>query len=593
MQQAHDLNSKALALESFVELDWVLARQLAADLPSPDPRCLHFLVLLLSRAVRQGHSCLLLGDLAKREIEFEPFERNSPSECYRFPSKQKLEELTNEMDLESKKLPLVLDKGRLYLRRYWAFERELKLAIESRLSLHTEWPTARLEEVLAGLFDTPAEKEDRQRLAVSSALTRKFFVLAGGPGTGKTTTITALLVAIQQLESRQLKTALAAPTGKAAQRMIQAVTAAKRRFQHIDSSILHAIPDNASTMHRLLGVRRDQLQFRHNQDHPLDLDVLVVDEASMIDLPLMARLFRALRQDTRVILVGDPNQLPSVETGGVFAAWTGTNPNLLSLKENSCPSMVWLRESHRFDKNGAIAQLSKLVLEGKPDESWQTLADDSSECSLAGSSLEELLNQYVTTHLIPIFEAQTAEEAMSSFENSRLLAVTRHGSYSVTQINQILETFLMVNGHISRPEAGKDYRGKPILVTQNNFELDLYNGDTGLIWPDSSGELKAVFPTEKGLRWVSTSRLPPHETVFAMTVHKTQGSEFKHVTLVMPDRGIPLLSRELLYTAITRARTELNVFCERETWSSTVSRSLQRTSGLPSLADMSLLGPNN
>jgi exodeoxyribonuclease V alpha subunit len=540
-------------------------------------------------------------------------------------------------------VPLRLAGCHLYLDRYWRDEVALAADLNRRAARppgpDRSWaapPTApyRPGPAPSGPPPGPAELErlfpgpgsTDQRRAAADALTRHLTVLAGGPGTGKTTTVARLLALLCEralaAARRMPLIALAAPTGKAAARMEEAVRA---ETAVLDSpspvgQVLGRL--SGTTIHRLLGTRPDRPgQFRHHRTHLLPHDVVVVDEASMVSLPLMARLVEAVRPDAYLILVGDPEQLVSVEAGAVLADIVGRSADRPATGTPSGPSaraaavagsISVLRTNHRF--SGALAQLSEAVRAGDGDGTLSVLAaghpavewHDVEPTGLLAGSSEVIPESGALGRLAAasvgwaqaVRDAAVAGDgagALAALRSHRVLCAHRRGPTGVARCNRIIETWL-------DPALGDGpwYPGRPVLITANDYAQRLYNGDTGVtvLAPEDPDDpavgqvdgrrqrgpisLRVAFeagPAERG-RMVSPSRLDSVETVYAMTVHKSQGSEFDQVTLLLPPASSRLLTRELLYTALTRARHRVLVIGTAAAVTRAVERPAARASGL-------------
>ena len=478
--------------------------------------------------------------------------------------------------------PLILDGGLLYLARYWNYEDALAKDIRARASAS---PVACDETKLAaGLTRYLGDADAAQREAAANAVRRKFSVITGGPGTGKTRTATVALALLA--EQGVARFALAAPTGKAAARLKDSLA------QTLDTLAVPAatrapLPTDASTLHRLLG-SIPGAGFRHDAGNPLSADVVVVDEASMIDLPLMAKLFAAVRTDARIVLLGDPRQLASVEAGHVLGDICAGAPR-------EC--ITELVKNHRFHGTSGIYQLSRAVndgdeaavralLESPPDDlvsvrvgkshfsgggAAETVCDE-------GVAATAALRERVVAGFRACLDAATPQAALNVLGDFRILCALRAGPSGVRHFNRLAEQSLADAGLISPDKTF--YAGRPLLVLRNDYSLRLFNGDTGIVLPDERGELRAFFADETGVRAFAPSRLPEHETAFAMTVHKAQGSEFARVLIVLPERESPVLSRELLYTAITRARENVELWWSEASLHASIVRSVERSSGL-------------
>ena len=517
--------------------------------------------------------------------------------------------------------PLVLDEsGRLYLRRYWEYENSIiRFILQGSNSVHADFNYSKLDKDLKNLFQPlPAGEVNWQQIAAIAAVSRSFCVISGGPGTGKTSTVAKILALLisQHNDTRQLRILLGAPTGKAASRLQQAI---------VDTGLLQTGPEplQATTLHRMLGYVPNSPYFRHNAENPLAADIVVIDEASMVDLPLMAKLMQAVPASARLILLGDRHQLASVQPGSVLgdichseimSSFSSEFCQLISkLTGNSIvssplsrtktaslflqDSFVELMQSYRFAPDSGIARLSMSVKEGDVDGALDILlgAEDGSAAwsEIPGSA--ELGKKLQSWPGIAQFDMmQQSLEPDSCFahlESFRILCALRSGPYGMERVNTLLEQQLaqQVQDYESDPTTGQ-LEGmntvlpfRPVMVTQNDYNLQLFNGDVGIILPghENQQSLRVFFRGEAGqLRDIAAPMLPGHETVFAMTVHKSQGSEFNRVLLILPDKDSPLLTRELLYTAITRAREKVEIWGKKEIFASAVKRQIKRTSGL-------------
>ena len=479
--------------------------------------------------------------------------------------------------------PLVLDAGgRLYLHRSWDAERRLAEGILCRSALLCR-DYAVLAAGLGRYFPPAVDGKDLQREAAQAALSHQFTVISGGPGTGKTTTVTRILaLLIEQAGNETPAIFLAAPTGKAAMRLKQSL-AHSSDLLPLSDSVRSALPREVATIHRLLGVIPGRSEFRFHRDNPLPCDVLVVDEASMIDLPLMARLLDALRPEARVILLGDRDQLASVEAGAVLSdICAGGCPDRSTGAGR--PAIVHLTKSYRFPDESGIGRLSRLINAGNgegalellasgacPDVCWRPLP---AAGSFAGALMESTIQGYAL-----YAQATNPVEALDALDRFRVLAPHREGRHGVGSLNRLIESVLAR----AMPAGLKDCHRKPVMITSNNYDLGLYNGDTGVMTGAQGEESPSVYfpgPETGEVRRVSALRLPQHEPAFALTVHKTQGSEFDHVLLILPDQVSEVLSRELLYTAVTRARKRVEIWGDEEVFCQAVARRVERSSGL-------------
>jgi len=518
--------------------------------------------------------------------------------------------------------PLVLEQGRLYLHRFWRFEHRVAECLQQRLVLDDSIDQARLKDGLNRLFNRhqqdplhpDQDNVNWQRLAAAMAVLRRFAVISGGPGTGKTTTVVKVLALLLE-QNPALRIVLAAPTGKAAARLSESVRSGIDSISgQIDAEVRAALPTTAATIHRLL--RPMQGRFRHHRGNPLLIDCLLLDEASMIDLPLMAQLLDALPPTTRVILLGDRDQLASVEAGSVLADITGRGTELRysagfadqlaavdAAERDAIPTaepvpdianaIALLRIGYRFSADSGIGRLAGQVNQRQGEAALATVqSGDRSDlvwmdADTAGAPAAGCID-WAAQHYSAHFAEQTPEAALARFEQARVLCAMRQGPFGVTALNERITASLARRGLVAHAAEGGHYRGRPILVTRNDYASALFNGDIGLIWPGDDGIDCAWFPDPEAvasgqLRAISLHRLPQHETAWCLSVHKSQGSEFEQVLLVLPNEDNPVLSRELLYTGITRAKRHLTVHASGEVFVGACGTETRRSSGLADL----------
>ena len=519
---------------------------------------------------------------------------------------------------EAEAAPLVLENGLLYLRRYREYERRLALQLQRIAAQPMAADIASIAPLFERLFPE-ARTDDHQARAAALALRRALLLVTGGPGTGKTTTIARLLVlriaqAVQAGASPP-RIALAAPTGRAADRMAESLRRAVRQMQAdgIDAALLAALPDAASTLHRLLGTLPDTPRFRHGTDNPLPFDIVVVDEASMVDLPLMCKLTEAVADGAQLVLLGDPDQLPSVEAGDVLAAILAaagagdavSEDDALALqpvlgdtapvgaahgrdavahesaKQTLHGHRVHLRRGWRQDEALHLAPLAEAVRNGDASEALALLRGGGLQNVHFNEGADDPLHARpgLLAHWRTLATLTDPAEALRQANRLRLLTALREGAQGARGLNARIEATLS-GRRIGTPPAW--FPGRLLLVTQNSYRHKLFNGDVGICLPDANGTPLAWFPGEGsiGTRAFHPAALPAHESAFAMTVHKAQGSEFDEVWLQLPRADSRVLSRELVYTGLTRARSALHVAGSAEVLAAALSRHASRVSGL-------------
>ena len=591
---------------------------------------------LLAQLEGRGHTCLPLADLLLQPLVLVAWPAEGAEALQAF-----LPELPNRLDdwlqalqtspvvrtansaVPDQGQPLVLDgtahAPRLYLRRYWLHEQQVAQHVRQRAQAHVPVNETEARQWLNQLFDPPIapgttdaiavsdDEPDWQKLACAVALRAELTLITGGPGTGKTYTAARLLALLFALHGNQrpLRVALAAPTGKAAARLRQSIDSSLAELGHrmagaLDLPALIQRMGAAQTLHALLGARRGTRAFRQDANHPLDVDILIVDEASMIHLEMMSALLQALPKGARVIFLGDKDQLASVEAGAVLgdlcatAATGAYSPETVryaqALTGQSIPARyqtqpawatplsqqtVMLRKSRRF--GGHIGQLAMAINSGNYARCTALFSDDATGalCAMQPADTQAVLQlcvrgrsgasacyaDYLSTLHARADDAKTdvalhaawVKAVLRAFDRFRVLCAVHAGDWGSKSLNQGIQTALAQAGWLQ--VRGEWYSGRPVMVTRNDPELGVLNGDIGIALPGVRGSsgLRVYFLEGEAIRSVGVSRLSHVETAFAMTVHKSQGSEFVHTALVLPPGG-KLLTRELAYTGVTRAR---------------------------------------
>ncbi|MFM0518077.1 MULTISPECIES: AAA family ATPase [Caballeronia] len=609
--------------------------------------------LAMSRATAQGHVCLPLGALARRHDAHFNEARDallaSGVVCLARSNAR-----GNAADL----LPLVIDEdGRLYLARYFDYERRLAEALVER-SRDARVPVSR-EDIaqqagrIARYFG-PREGDDIdwQRVAALVALAGRLTIVSGGPGTGKTTTVVGVLACLLDTDP-DVRIALAAPTGKAAQRMQEALI---ERADKLPPELAERLPRTSFTLQRLLGVQSDG-RFRHHRDNPLPYDVIVVDEASMIDVALAAHLLEAVAPASRLVMLGDKDQLSAVEAGAVFAELSAQPSFSVSGKARIAAALsidakrleaalphartpksepqlglfdiapaddsegygalfdtlpddwsgrskegegaltdcvVWLQKNYRFGLDSDIGRLSIAIRNGDeqaaldaldPSGARAAVLFDDGDAALSERTLARLAKGFApyAEALSAVLDGTQADHArlFDALNRFRVLCATRKGPRGVDEVNARIAAKVREQAGIALALGAQWFAGRPVIVTRNDYALGLFNGDIGIALPGVDGSLRVAFRMADGaLRYVSPAALPPHDTAFALTVHKSQGSEFEHAALVLPGAFVRVLSRELVYTAITRAKRRVEVIGSAAIFAQAVREPTRRDSGL-------------
>lgn len=615
--------SSSPALEAAVHpLDAALARWMAGREPER-AEALRAAVHLLSEARRAGHTALCLADLDR-----DGYVSGLAEAGIAIPVALRTAlEGSRLVGTPGEDAPLVLDGDLLYFRRFHDGERRIVEAVCRRME---QADSARVGETVKAAFRRLFDLEtgvDWQAVAAAAAIRGRLLCIAGGPGTGKTTTVTRLMAVLLE-QDPELRIDLAAPTGKAANRMAESIGEQLAELD-LTPDVEERVPTTAATLHRLLGYRPTQARFTYGEDRRLEADVVIVDEASMIDHELFTSLLAALDDETRLILLGDPDQLPSVEAGFVFGdlcragegGATSANEEaaksageggaksadfvayladlgletLPAVDEAAPPlrdAVVTLTRGYRFGPDSGIGRLGDALRDGRPDEALRILtAGGYGDLRLVPHDEQKrVVRRAVREFASALVGAASPSEALAALQRLRVLSPLRVGPRGVEALNEELEGWLLDEG--IRP-WGDTYAGKPILISTNDYDVSLFNGDVGVLW-ERDGRFVGCFPDGNGVREVPLLRLPPHDVSWAMTVHKAQGSEFDDVVLVLPDEAdAGHLTRELLYTAVTRARSSVTMIGEADVISAAASRKEERVTGLGALLHRMVNAPRS
>jgi exodeoxyribonuclease V alpha subunit len=528
------------------------------------------------RAVRQGSICVDLATVADAALDT----AGDGDVVLPWPDPEAWVAAVASSPLVGERV-LRLDGSDLYLDRYWREEQQVCDALVARVRrTRTDPPEVDAPLLARGLERVlGASADEDQREAVLSGAHRWTTILTGGPGTGKTTTVAGLLaLLVEQHEAAHAappRIALCAPTGKASARLQQAVEeAAAQRLGEEDRRRVSGL--EAVTMHRLLGWRPDSsVRFRHDRSNRLPHDIVVVDETSMVSLTMMARLLEAVRPQTRLVLVGDPDQLSSVEAGAVLADLVD------GLGSDDDSPVVTLRTPHRYGR--AIGALAQALRDADADEVMRVLRSGSDEVELIDPADETAVAAFradladLGQRIRVAAEADDADAALEALAEHRLLCAHREGPYGVGGWNRLVEQLVSERTGVTHYDEW--YAGRPVLVTANDAGQRLSNGDMGVALRREDGRLRVVL-SGMADRALAPTRLPDVQTVHAMTVHKSQGSQATTVSVVLPDEESRLLTRELLYTAVTRAQERVRILGTEEAIRSAIGRQVQRASGL-------------
>ena len=560
---------------------------------------------LLSKKMSEGHICI-----DPEEIEMSDLDNLYPLPK-RFPKYEKL------VSDGSKTEPFIIYNHRLYLHRYFRYESIIADSIRQFIKNEEEQIESNeklLKEhssFIKELFSVQQKPEadvriNWQLIAALSASLNQFTIITGGPGTGKTTTVAKILAILYSINPA-LKVALAAPTGKAAARMGESL---KNATTNANIGMSDAVKKGfetivPSTIHRLLGYQPHSIYFKHDQNNPVNYDVVIIDESSMIDVALFAKLFLALGPETKVILLGDKDQLASVEAGSLFGDLCQAQEKLnlfppermefinsfIEDKSQQLPEshisktghplaghVIELQVSHRFSDDEGIGKFSKAIIQNKPQIISDFFKNLDEQVQVDSTYSDKIFQNFIAGYKTFI-EEKDILEALKKLNNLKVLCVIREGEQGLYAINKKIEQYLIKQNLINI--TGDFYYNRPVMITSNNYELSLFNGDIGLVRADENGELKVWFEDKGNLLSFSPSYVSNAETVFAMTIHKSQGSEFDKVMVILPDmEDVPLLTRELLYTAVTRAKSKVIVQGEESAILKAADSYVKRGSGI-------------
>ncbi len=504
-------------------------------------------------------------------------------------------------------IAFVLHQDKVYLQRYFSYETETLSSIQKLIDAENASEKRRelleIKDFIQGIFSGNTSKTDWQLIASLNAYTRNFSLITGGPGTGKTTTIAKLLAFV--FKNHPLaRVALVAPTGKATARMKESLLLSKERIPNLPSEIKHKFETiHSSTIHRLLGHQRQTHYFKHNKQNPLSYDWLIIDESSMMGISLFNKLLQAVPKHCQLVLLGDKNQLSSVDAGSLFGDICKSGEQSINLfseesasffnqfGQNIEPShfsqsniiqehIIELRQNYRFDSESNIGKLSKEILYGNIN--IDTLHELSkNDVTFKGHFQKEDIEP-LFRHFEAYIKADTPSDALRYFKSFRILCPSHLGTMGVQDVNVRVEAYLKAKELISFNKQYGFYEHQPIMIRTNDYQLHLFNGDIGIVRKDKEGRLMAFFEAEDGtLRKVNPYLLNSYETVFAMSIHKSQGSEFDNLAMIIPEStNVNLLNKELIYTGITRAKKTLAIFCDETLFIKACQKNLKSATGM-------------
>ncbi|APC95390.1 exodeoxyribonuclease V subunit alpha [Francisella tularensis subsp. novicida] len=532
---------------------------------SKNENVLFHILIKLMHVYSHGHSCLKIADISNKTIFASEQSNQSDAKVgFKMPSSDKIASILDNLNYDNLPIYFAKQYDSLYIKRLWNYENEIANFIKSRTIQNTQQDN-HIEEVVDKLFE-PAGEINWQKQAVIKSLNYNFSIISGGPGTGKTTTVAKLLLAIQMLNQNQQRIALLAPTGKAAQRMTESLNSVLSKRVDNDS-YLGLSNLEAQTIHRFLGLRPNSTHVKYSKQSKAPYDVIIVDEASMLDMNIFIKLIRAVADNTKLILIGDTNQLPSVEAGSLLANFTHDKYGSIT------PYTTLLIKNYRSQQY--INNLAASVLKGDVN------IDSQQNENIKFHSLRNLdicLREYAKRYS-QLEKCRDYKEALTELNKFRILVANKNLEIGTDKLNQKIEKFM------SKP-IDSNYKGKPIMITQNSYSLGLFNGDVGIIWPDDTGKLRAYFDG-KDAKAFSLNMLPKYESVYAMTIHKTQGSEFDEIVIILPAEDNEALSKQLLYTAITRAKYKLTIISEQSSLRDIAQKDIKRNSNISELVSLS------
>ncbi|MFP4460099.1 MAG: exodeoxyribonuclease V subunit alpha [Candidatus Zixiibacteriota bacterium] len=580
---------------------------------------------LLSNKISSGDICLMLKDIENSKISdnvyINDYDTDHISDNYRFPSIIEIQKALDDTGIVSAPdgfAPLIIDSSvRLYMQKYYYYETKIIEKLSHIInSKPLDFDEGFAKSILDRLYpDTSQDGLNWQKIGTALSILRQFIVITGGPGTGKTTTAAramAFLIAMYRNSGQNAKIAICAPTGKAARRLSDSIGQQVEGID-IDEDIKEMIPREAKTLHRLLGAKWFSSFYRHDADNPLPYNIIIVDESSMVDMPLFAKLLDAIPKNGKLIMLGDKDQLASVEAGHIFGA-VCDRPNLdryssdtaqklenligekVKISEKDRPkledSIVFLKKNWRFKGGGDIGKLASSIRDGEKDNIMKIMmAEKFPDIEFVYDKSQNEITDYIahrfSDNFLEMNHINSIEEAASEIDNFSILCALKHGPFGAERIDERVKAFVKHKLGISK--NAEYFNGMPIMILKNDPSKSLYNGDIGIVKYSQSKprnisndkELRFhIRLKEKEYRNYLIHQLPEHTSCYAMTIHKSQGSEFKEIAVILPDKPSPILTKELFYTAISRAKEKVYIFGKKEIIADMIGLKIKRESGL-------------
>ncbi|MGD9807215.1 MAG: exodeoxyribonuclease V subunit alpha [Deferribacterales bacterium] len=580
-----DILKTMLEKKQLRDIDAYFAHHISASFDAPEGELLFALIF---SATEGGNTCLDMSAISS--LTFYKYYEKEINEAVSDKTISSLIIKGALCEAPAMTAPFILRGEKLYMKSFYMDENSVAQFIRKRSTI-----SCNVRDILP-MLDKYFSENSMQKAAALNAAVNSFSIISGGPGTGKTSTVFKLLAVLAEISAEPLKIAVCAPTGKAASRLTESMQSQREAYQN--EPFIDRIPEKAYTIHRLLGMAGDSRAPMYNKDNKLPYDILITDEASMVDISTMAKLTDAIKDECKLILLGDKDQLASVQPGAVLGDICGLAPVDIFTDERSdmlskpagkslgkggniySNISIMLDKSWRYHESPGIGNLASAS--GKGD--WQTAMDvlqhDESGC-VDFIEMTDLFENITSEHILNHYRNYASIEcpitALDAFNTFRILTPHRQSTGGTEHINAIAQRTLFRAGYSDNTK--RFYHGMPVMIVENDYSLQLFNGETGLIMGDK--DMKACFALEKEtVRRITPARLPAHVPAYAMTVHKSQGSEFEHVLFVLPESDSRILTRELFYTAVTRAKSRLTVISTKEAVRKCLTGRIERASGL-------------